>query len=210
MAVRKPARKASRAARVRAVAATPAQARAHVFAPAHVKKAQTEEVDPKREVNFRMPRGRAKVPRGATVELGAMGLAIWNKLKDNVVGYILHVRQNGALVHVGVWNWAQTPADAGKGWSEDTRMHVASVSKFLTAVGTVRLLDSKNLSYDTKIINYLPAHWSKGPNIDKITFRHLFTHTSGFVTGGSSTDYATMKSKVAAGVSGVGPTTTRT
>ena len=204
MAVRKPARKASRAGRVRAVAATPAQARAHVFAPAHVKKAQTEEVDPKREVNFRMPRGRAKVPRGATVDLGAMGLAIWNKLKDNVVGYILHVRQNGALVHVGVWNWAQTPADAGKGWSEDTRMHVASVSKFLTAVGTVKLLDSKNLSYDTKIINYLPAHWSKGPNIDKITFRHLFTHTSGFVTGGSSTDYATMKSKVAAGVSGVG------
>jgi len=71
-----------------------------------------------------------------------MGLAIWNKLKDNVVGYILHVRQNGALVHVGVWNWAQTPADAGKGWSEDTRMHIASVSKFLTGVGTVRLLDS--------------------------------------------------------------------
>ena len=70
MAVRKPARKASRAGRVRAVAASPAQARAHVFAPAHVKKAQTEEVDPKREVNFRMPRracesaaGRNRGPR---------------------------------------------------------------------------------------------------------------------------------------------------
>jgi hypothetical protein len=71
MAVRKLARKVTRTGRVRAVAATPAQARAHVFAPAHVKKAQTEEVDPKREVNFRMPRRRAKVARGATVDLGA-------------------------------------------------------------------------------------------------------------------------------------------
>ena len=64
MAVRKPARKSSRAGRVRALAASPAQARAHVFAPAHVKKARTEEVDPKREVNLRMPTRRAKVFSG--------------------------------------------------------------------------------------------------------------------------------------------------
>src|SRR5688572_21876956 len=204
MAVRKLARKVSKSKRARASAATPAQARAHVFAPAHVKKIQIEEVDPDREVSYRMPPRRKKARRGAGVDLGEMGLKLWTVLKDHVVGYMLHVRQNGALVHVGVWNWAQTPSDAAKGWTEDTRMHLASVSKFLTAVGTVRLLGSKNLSYDTKIINYLPAHWSKGANVDKITFRHLFTHTSGFVTGGSSTDYATMKSKVAAGVAGVG------
>ena len=204
MAARQPARKASKTRRARAAAATPAQARAHVFAPSHVKKIQIEEVDPNREVSYRMPPRRKKAARAAGVDLGAMGLKIWTALKDSVVGYILQIRQNGTLVHVGVWNWAQTPSDAAKGWTEDTRMHLASVSKFLTAVGTVRLLDSKRLSYDTKIINYLPAHWSKGPNIDKITFRHLFTHTSGFVTGGSSTDYATMKSKVAAGVAGVG------
>lgn len=204
MAVRKLARKVSKSGGARASAATPAQARAHVFAPAHVKKIQIEEVDPDREVSYRMPPRRKKARRGAGVDLGEMGLKLWTALKDHVVGYVLHVRQNGALVHVGVWNWAQTPSDAAKGWTEDTRMHLASVSKFLTAVGTVRLLGSKNLSYDTKIINYLPTHWSKGSNVDKITFRHLFTHTSGFVTGGSSTDYATMKSKVAAGVAGVG------
>ena len=204
MAVRKPARKTAKTRRARAAAPTPAQARAHVFAPAHVKKIRIEQVDPDREKNYRMPPRRKAARRGAGVDLGAMGLKLWTALKDSVVGYILHIRQNGTLVHVGVWNWAQTPADAAKGWTEDTRMHLASVSKFLTAVGTVRLLDSKSLSYDTKIINYLPAHWSKGANIDKITFRHLFTHTSGFVTGGSATDYATMKSKVAAGVAGVG------
>ena len=74
-----------------------------------------------------------------------MGLKIWTALKDSVVGYTLQIRQNGTLVHVGVWNWAHTPSDAAKGWTEDTRMHLASVSKFLTVVGTVRLLDSKRL-----------------------------------------------------------------
>jgi CubicO group peptidase (beta-lactamase class C family) len=183
---------------------TVAQARAHVFAPPHVKRIHIEEVDPKREVRYRMPARRAKLRARGALDLGAMGLAIWKALKDNVSGYILHVRQNGALVHVGVWNWAQTPADLAMGWTENTRMHLASVSKFLTAVGTVKLLDAKGISYGTPIINYLPTYWAKGANINKITFRHLLTHTSGFSTGGSATDYLTMKARVAAGVPGVG------
>jgi len=81
---------------------------------------------------------------------------------------------------------------------------VASVSKFLTAVGLVKVLDSKNISYDTAIIDYLPTYWSKGNNINKITFRQLLTHTSGFSTGSYASDYAFMKSKVAAGVTNVG------
>jgi CubicO group peptidase (beta-lactamase class C family) len=168
-----------------------------------------EEVDPKREVRHKMSVRRGKVraggtPKAATPNLGTLGLAVWKALKDIVAGYVLHIRQNGTLVHVGVWNWAQTPADLGKGWTEDTRMHLASVSKFLTGVGTVKLLDSKGISYDTKIIGYLPTYWNKGPNIGNITFRHLFTHTSGLSTGSSATDYLSMKSVVAAGVSGVG------
>jgi CubicO group peptidase (beta-lactamase class C family) len=202
MAVRQLARKVSRARSAEGVTAT--TARAHEFAPAHVRKAHTEEVDPKLEVRFKMAARRVKGRARGGIDLGAMGLAIWKALKDNVSGYILHVRQNGTLVHVGVWNWAQTPADSAKGWTEDTRMHLASVSKFLTAVGTVNLLDDKGIGYDTPIINYLPGYWSKGANINKITFRHLLTHKSGFSTGGSATDFATMKSKVAAGVPGVG------
>lgn len=50
----------------------------------------------------------------------------------------------------------------------------------------------------------MPTYWSKGNNINKITFRHLLTHTSGFSTGGFSTDYAFMKGRVAAGVPNVG------
>jgi CubicO group peptidase (beta-lactamase class C family) len=203
MVARRHKRQRGRRGTAKGVVAT--EARAHVIAPKHTKNIRMEEVDPKREVRYKMPVRRGKGVRGLVApDLGKLGLAVWNALKDNVSGYILHIRQNGTLVHIGVWNWAQTPADLGKGWTEDTRMHLASVSKFLTAVGTVKLLDSKSISYDTKIINYLPTYWNKGANIDKITFRHLFTHTSGLSTGTSATDYLSMKSVVSAGVSGVG------
>ena len=177
-------------------------ARVHEIAPAHVRGIEIETVDPAQEVTLEVPRRRAT--RGPDVNLGEFGPTVHAALQDVVTGYMWQVRQNGTVVFTGQWNWAQTPADAGAGWSPDVRMHVASVSKFLTAVGVVRLLEAKNISYDAKIIDYLPTYWAKGSNIGKITFRHLLTHTSGFSTGGSATDFATMKSKVAAGVSGVG------
>jgi CubicO group peptidase (beta-lactamase class C family) len=173
------------------------------MAPAHVKNIRIEEAVPARKVRYKIPMRRRKA-RAAAPDLGALGLSVWKALKDSVSGYILQIRHNGTLVHVGVWNWAQTPADLGKGWTEDTRMHLASVSKFLTAVGMVKLLDSKGISYDTPIINYLRTYWSKGTNIGKVTFKHLLTHASGFSTGGSATDYMFMKARVAAGVAGVG------
>ena len=183
---------------------TAAQARSHVIAPAHTKRIQIEETEPTQRV-LDMTAGRLiPADTAAAVNLGELGLTVWKALKDNVSGYILHVRQNGTLVHVGVWNWAQTPADLAKGWTEDTRMHLASVSKLLTAVGMVKLLITKAMSYDTPIVGYLPTYWTKGANINKITFRHLLTHTSGFSTGGSATDFNTMKTRVAAGVPGVG------
>lgn len=183
---------------------TEAEIAAHVIAPEHVKNIQIEEVDESKQVRYDIPVVTRQFVIPPKLNVDAFGKAIHNTLKDSVTGYMLQLRQNGNLIYTLIWNWAQTPADLRQGWSEDTRMHLASVSKFLTAVGLVKVLDSKNISYDTKIINYLPTYWSKGNNIDKITFRHLLTHRSGFSTGGSASDYTFMKSKVAAGVTQVG------
>jgi CubicO group peptidase (beta-lactamase class C family) len=71
------------------------------------------------------------------------------------------------------------------------------------------------IAYDDPIIDYLPEYWTKGNDIDKITFEHLLTHRSGFDSGPSPTDempnpdwqrtdYTFMKDRVAVGVSGVG------
>lgn len=179
---------------------TEAQARAHVIAPAHVQNIRIEEVNPAREVFFKLPPKVLDFKTTPKLDVAAFGTTMHTILKDQVTGYILQVRQNGNLIYNLIWNWSKTPVDGNKGWNEDTRMHVASVSKYLTAVGLVKLLDSKGISYDAKIIGYLPTYWTKGPNIDKISFRHLLNHTSGFSTNSSSSDYAFMKGRVAAGV----------
>ncbi len=79
-------------------------------------------------------------------------------------------------------------------------MHIASCSKLITAIAMTRTLAAHNLAASTKIIGYLPTYWAKGPNIDKITFAQLMTHTSGFRVTGSDTFYPIMKAQVAAGV----------
>ena len=79
-------------------------------------------------------------------------------------------------------------------------MHIASCSKLVTAIAMTRALGAHKLPASTKIIDYLPTYWAKGPNIDKITFAQLMTHTSGFRVSGSDMSYPTMKSQVAAGV----------
>ena len=183
---------------------TEAQVRSHVMAPANTQGCQMEEVGLLPEVKMPMRRVATRLTTLPLLDVDAFRTDVHNALKDSTVGYIMQVRKDGALINSLIWNWAQTPLDAGKGWTEDTRMNVGSVSKFLTAVGLVKLLDSKGISYDTKIIDYLPTYWTKGPNIDQITFRHLMTQRSGFNTGKSASDYPFMKARVAEGVPGVG------
>ena len=83
-------------------------------------------------------------------------------------------------------------------------MHIASVSKLITAMATAHVLAKKKLPLDTRIMRFLPRRWSPGPNIDTISFSDLLTNRSGFTTGGSASDYETMKWWVDKGVAATG------
>ena len=176
----------------------------HIIKPDNVQNIETEEIDPSRQTTYQFPKLDLKFNTKPKLDVSRFCETIHAALKDNVTGYILQVRQNGNLICNLIWKGAQMTPNANIPWNEDTKMHVASVSKFLTAVGLVKLLDEKGISYDAKIIDYLPDYWSKGNNIDKITFRHLLTHTSGFGGQSSASDYLFMQVKVAQGVAGVG------
>jgi len=125
------------------------------------------------------------------------------QLDGAVSGYAAQLRKNGAIIHSSSKGWARRYREDGKPnveWSADTRMHVASISKLLTAMAFTRLLKDNRIGVDDAIIDYLPAHWKKGKNIERITFAHLLTHTSGFDTRTSYSDYGFMKAHVARGV----------
>ena len=125
-------------------------------------------------------------------------------LSNSANGYALKVRQNGQTIGILQWNWARNP-DVGdspaRGWNTDRRMHVASMSKLMTAIGLVHLMEATpSVAADDSMLPWLPDYWAKnqGGN-DQVTFDNLMNHMSGYSTGGSASDFATMKNNVEAG-----------
>jgi CubicO group peptidase (beta-lactamase class C family) len=141
-----------------------------------------------------------------TFDGGGFCTALHNDLKSSVAGYAMRMKQHGSVIYTLQWNWAKEPQDGGEGWTPDVRMHVASCSKLVTAIAMTKLLDERQLTFGTKIAPYLPTYWTKGPNVDQITFADLLTHTSGlhFAQNESPSDYAFMKQQVAIGTTHVG------
>jgi CubicO group peptidase (beta-lactamase class C family) len=120
----------------------------------------------------------------------------------NTVGYAYALSQAGQVQRQDGIGQARTGADLpATAQSETRKMHVASVSKTMTAIPMLRLLADLGLSPDTAIGPYLPAAWARGDGVNSMTFRQLFTHRSGFgqnAVGGS--DYANLQIMVAQGV----------
>ena len=134
------------------------------------------------------------------LQVDDFGDALHAALAGEVAGYSLELRRHGLTVLKREWLWAQRPGDGQEAWQDDVRMHIASVSKLMTAMAMTQLLEAHGIGFDTPIVGFLPGYWVKGPNIDKITFRQLMTHTSGFVPNTSASDFQFMKGQVAAGV----------
>lgn len=120
-------------------------------------------------------------------------------LKDKVMGYAYQIYNGNNPIYTGIWNWAKSPAEGNKGWTVDTRMHIASTSKFMTAIGLVKLLDKKGISLDASINPYLPTYWTRGVGSSSITFRQLLQHRSGLAGTNSRCDYDFMKEQIAKG-----------
>jgi len=121
--------------------------------------------------------GFAPIP--VTLDLDAMAQHIQQKLNGNAVGYAYAITQSGQLKKAKGVGWAKRPPDGGEAIKSTTRMNVASVTKNVTAVATLQLLEELGLSIDSKIAKWLPGDWPKGPGISELTFRHLLTHKSG-------------------------------
>ncbi len=61
----------------------------------------------------------------------------------------------------------------------DTKFNLGSMNKMFTATSIARLVEAGKLSFDDPISKYLDETWLPKTITDKITVRHLITHTSG-------------------------------
>lgn len=174
------------------------QVKSHEMRPQHIIGVLSDRGRHEGQLEFRPGKSIAGPREQHHLDVDAFAEALHDALKDQVAGYAMQLRKNGETISTQKWQWARTPADGSAGWTPERRMHVASLSKLITAMAMTKLLNEKEISPDAKIVDHLPGYWVKGPNIDKISFRNLMTHTSGF-TG--DTDFESMKAAVAAGVS---------
>ena len=130
-------------------------------------------------------------------------VALDTALKNNtVVGYLAQLRQHGVTLFTNTWQYARRPQEKPNGsepWTQYVQMHVASVSKLMTAMAMMVLFRDNNISPDDFIGPYLPDYWEIGDNIGNITFRNLFNHTSGLSTPPIPVNFGSMMSAIAAG-----------
>jgi CubicO group peptidase (beta-lactamase class C family) len=147
---------------------------------------------------------RPFLPLKYRLDLGPFSKAIVDGVKDQSAGFALQLRENGVPKISMWWSAARGPREGDQLWNPDIRMHVASVSKLVTAMAMTRLLADHGISPDAPIAPYLPGYWARGRHVDEITFAQLMTHRSGFDTGGSASDFETMKNQVSMGVPAVG------
>jgi len=120
----------------------------------------------------------------------------------------MQLRRYGKIVWSKPSGFSKMPGDngpAGLLWTTPTPMHVASVSKLITAMALTKLLWYHNISPDAHIWPYLPKYWTRGEGIDSLTFRHLLTHRSVLVVPGAPglSDFPVMKAAIAHGATGM-------
>jgi CubicO group peptidase (beta-lactamase class C family) len=120
--------------------------------------------------------------------------------RDDLVGMINTVARQGRTVYYEKFGWADK--EAGKPMQDDTIFAIASMSKPITAVALMTLYEEGHFYLNTPISKFIPRFKdvkvctgvAKDGSLiltdldPAITFRHLFTHTSGLSYGWNPSD----------------------
>jgi hypothetical protein len=112
---------------------------------------------------------------------------------DESVGYSYAITFDGQLYNGGHSNGlARTENDPPEtDQAPNKPMHVASVSKMLTAILVMDMLEENGLSPQDEIAPWLPSDWTLGDGVEDLTFADLMTHHSGFAQNNPvGNDYA--------------------
>jgi CubicO group peptidase (beta-lactamase class C family) len=67
----------------------------------------------------------------------------------------------------------------GKPLTEKSLMRIGSVSKSFTAFSVLQLVDEGKINLDDPVVKYLPELTMNDSRLQKVTIRHLLSHTSG-------------------------------
>ena len=109
---------------------------------------------------------------------------IQRRLAGNVVGFGFAINEGGNPVVLGHGGFARIPfLDGNVLFTFLTDINVFSVSKTITAIAALQLMEKLDLKPKDPISSWLPPTWGTGPGFDNdgITFVDLLTHRTGML-----------------------------
>lgn len=99
-------------------------------------------------------------------DIDAFAEELSDKLNDennSVAGYQLIINKNGNLYHSEASGFAihENDTDGPLDMTINTRMNVASVSKFVGTIALLKAMEEHNVSLEFNVVNYLPESWKR-------------------------------------------------
>lgn len=132
--------------------------------------------------------------QSACVRTCEMEKAIRARLDGKVVGYA-YVIVGGSPVF-GAGGNARTAVDGGPiPFTTKTHINVASVSKWITAIATMRVMEENSIQFLADPIGpYFPSDWDVDPYFQDLNFGQLLSQRSGIrIYGSSNLQYDALK-----------------
>lgn len=127
---------------------------------------------------------RPKFPPFSPINLNGLLTSLSNQVNfDSGYGFCLMARQGGVVyppISNGFARGPTAPVNPNLHWSQNVRSEVASISKFVTMLALINLLNEQGLTPDEYILPWLPKYWQPGLNADRIQFRDLLRHQTNF------------------------------
>ncbi|MCT8975269.1 beta-lactamase family protein [Clostridium sp. CX1] len=112
----------------------------------------------------------------AIIEKEAIDEFVTNYLKRNgLPGASIVIVKDGKVIYGKGYGHDSE----GKALTENSLMRIGSVSKSFTAFSVLQLVDEGKVNLDNPVVKYLPELTMDDPRLQKVTVRHLLSHTSG-------------------------------
>jgi CubicO group peptidase (beta-lactamase class C family) len=127
--------------------------------------------------------GQTSLPKtGQTVVQGAKGNKIDELMqaydREGLLSGTILVAEKGNVIYKRGFGYANVEFKVPN--EINTKFRLASISKPIVAILVMKLVDQGKISLDAKLSDYLPDFRKDG---NKITVRHLLSHTSGLPSG---------------------------
>ncbi|NIP79482.1 MAG: serine hydrolase, partial [Gemmatimonadetes bacterium] len=98
---------------------------------------------------------------GPTFDVDLFEQNIRDALDGETVGYAYAISEHGQLAASGANGFARTAVDGQLAQSAGKRTNIASVTKTITAVAVLQLLERRGLTIDSDIDPWIPADWTR-------------------------------------------------